>query len=193
MTVYNGAKRIEKLSKNELFDITFDLINAFRLVKSPIETAQLLQDLLTVKEIKNLSKRLRIAKLLISGKTQKQIVIELHCSYATVTKVSIWLNQGGEGLRQIISKLPGKYQKPKNLPRRPLEFQLPQLLLTVAQESLYQNQQRKIQDVRKLYENLNNKRVIDKALKDMFDKDFRKLNHRKKQAEFRKKIGSSQK
>ena len=64
------SKRLEKLTRNEQADLTFDLINAFSLVKNPLSTSLLLQDLLTALEIKNLSKRLRIAKFLLAGKKQ---------------------------------------------------------------------------------------------------------------------------
>src|SRR3989344_8763183 len=91
------VKRLEKLSKEEQLDITFDLINAISLVKGSEETALLLEDLLTAAEVKNLGKRLRIAKFLIAGKTHLEIVEQLRCGFATVAKVNMWLNQRGEG------------------------------------------------------------------------------------------------
>jgi len=56
-TFYSKPRRLEKLTKAELVELVFDLINSFRLVSNPKETAHFLQDLLTAKEIKNLSKR----------------------------------------------------------------------------------------------------------------------------------------
>ena len=111
------VKRLEKLSKEQQLDITFDLINAISLVKGAEETALLLQDLLTSVEVKNLGKRLRIAKLLITGKTHLEIVEEVHCSFASVSKVNMWLNQRGEGFKRIIAKLPKQYAMPR-LPNR---------------------------------------------------------------------------
>src|SRR3990172_5004862 len=124
-TYYGKLRREEKFSKEKRLELMFDLINSFRIVKNPIETADFLQDLLTSKEIKNLSIRLRIAKLLLSGNTHEEIVKTLHCSFATVAKVSSWLSQGGKGFKEVISKLPVKYEIPKNLPPIPIEFQLP--------------------------------------------------------------------
>lgn len=121
-TYYPRPKRLEKMSKEDQLDLMFDLINAFRLVKTPLETALLMQDLLTASEIKHLAKRLRIAKLLLDSETHRDIAGQLHCSLATVTKVSIWINQGGEGLKDVIAKLPGRYPTPKNLPKKPIEF-----------------------------------------------------------------------
>lgn len=177
---YPTPKRLEKLSKEEQLDLMFDLINAFRLVNTPFETALLIQDLLTASEIKHLAKRLRIAKLLIAGETQRDIAGKLHCSLATVTKVSIWLNQGGEGLKQIVDKLPSRYSMPKKLPRKPIEFQLPQVLLTTAQYTLARRQQKQIRKLSKFVENVENKKVLDKALQEMFDEDFRLSKSKKK-------------
>ena len=139
-TFYPTARRIDKLSKEEVLDLTFDLINAFRYVQTPLETALLMQDLLTGSEIRQLAKRLRIAKLLLKGETQRDIARQLHCSLATVTKVSIWLSRGGEGLRQIVSKLPKKYKMPEKLPSGPIEYHLPQLMIALAQYSLAKHQ-----------------------------------------------------
>mgnify|MGYP001558248479 FL=1 len=144
-TYYQKSKRIEKLSRDEQLEIMFDLINSFRIVKRPVETANFLQDLLTAKEIKNLAKRLRIAKLLLNKTTYEEIVSTVHVSYATVAKVSMWLNQGGDGFRDVISKLPIKYEVPKDLPRIPIEFQLPKVLLALAQYSITKSQNRKLE------------------------------------------------
>src|SRR3972149_8053714 len=127
-----NPERVEKLSRNEQLDLLFDLVNAFSSVKTPFETALLMQDLLTASEIKHLAKRLRIAKLLIQGLTQRQVAGEVRCSTATVIKVNAWLTRGGEGLRNVIAKLPGRYELPEKLPKIALEFQLPQTLLALA-------------------------------------------------------------
>ena len=107
-TYYPKLQRLDKLSREEHEDLAFDLINAFSLVKTPVESAFLLNDLLTRKEIENLAKRLRIAKLLVAGTKQEEIVEKVHCSFALVSKVKVWLSAGGEGLNRIISRLPKK-------------------------------------------------------------------------------------
>jgi len=131
-TYYERSKRTERLGRDEQLALMFDLINAVSIVKTPTETALFLKDLLTAKEIKNLAKRLRIAKLLLQEKTERAIAEELHCSFATISKVNTWLNEGGEGLRSVISKLPVKYAIPANLPKIPIEFQLPKLISTLV-------------------------------------------------------------
>lgn len=158
----------------------FDLINAFRLVKTPFETALLMQDLLTASEIKHLAKRLRIAKLLLDGETHRDIASKLHCSLATVTKISIWLNQGGEGLRETVARLPTRYPMPKNLPKKPIEFQLPQVLLALAQYSLATHQKKQIKEISGFLENVENKKILDKTLQEMFDEEFKQIQSEKK-------------
>lgn len=160
-TYYEKPKRIEKLSPNEKIDFMFDLINSFSIVRSPTETAFFLQDLLTANEIRNLSVRLRIAKLLLSGKTQREISQEVHSSLATVNKISIWLEEGGEGFKKVIAKLPIKYNLPKKLPRGPIEFHLPQLLLATGQYLVAKSQQTVLEKFKK---GIEKKRVLDKSL-----------------------------
>ncbi|MBI2074799.1 MAG: hypothetical protein HYT83_03125 [Candidatus Levybacteria bacterium] len=65
-------KRLEKLSKAELEDLVFDLVNALVMTNSVSEAALFLQDILTKKEMQTLGKRLRIAKLLLSGMTYEE-------------------------------------------------------------------------------------------------------------------------
>lgn len=157
-------------------ELMFDLINSFRVLKSPIETTNFLQDLLTAKEIKNLAKRLRIAKLLLTGVTFEEIVRTLHVSYATAAKVSTWLSEGGQGFREVISRLPIKYKIPKNLPPTPIEFHLPKLILTLAQYSIAKRQNLQLE---KFLEGVSQKEATDRALKESFAGEFKR---RKKKA-----------
>lgn len=174
--IYPKPKRLEKLSREEQLELFFDLINAFRMVSSLEDTAFLLKDLLTTKEIRNLAKRLRIAKLLLADKTQREIADDLHASFATITKVSLWLAQGGEGLRKVIQRLPQKYQMPKNLPPGPIEYYGPQLLYGLVQYTLATRQKARLE---KFMENIEEKRILDKSLQEAFDQHFKTLYKRK--------------
>ncbi len=99
-------KRFEKLSKKEQEELVFDLVNAFVQTKTLSDTALFVQDLLTKKELTTLAKRLRIAKLLLSGMTYEQIETQLHTSHSTVAKIAVWLSERGDGFRKIIEHLP---------------------------------------------------------------------------------------
>lgn len=174
-TYYERPKRLEKLSKNERLELVFDLINSFRFVKAPIAIANFLQDLLTAKEIGNLAKRLRIAKLLLKGRTYEEIVKSLHTSYVTVAKVSTWLTQGGSGFKEVISKLPVKYEIPKNLPPVPIEFQLPKVLFTLMQYSKAKSQNANLET---FLAGVDEKEAVNKSLRQMASEEFkRKKKH----------------
>jgi uncharacterized protein YerC len=158
---FDKTSRLDKLSKEQRENLTFDLINAFALVKSPAESALLMHDLLTNWEINNLAKRLAIAKLLLMGCKQEEIINELHCSYATIARVSVWLNEGGTGLKKVISKLPNKSSKPK-ITRSYPSPNLPKILITTFQELKYQKQETTIN---KFLNSLEEKNLIDASLK----------------------------
>lgn len=166
---YQKEGRLEKLSKDDVLDLTFDLVNAFGQIRSSNNAADIIKDLLTADEIKDLAKRLRIAKLLLSKASQREIATTVHCSLATVTKVSIWLQQSDGNLEKIISKLPTKYKMPKNLPKIPIEFQAPQALLATAKYILASNQNRKLNT---FMQKVESKKLTDKLLKKLLVKSF---------------------
>lgn len=157
------VKKFERLSRNEKIGLMFDLINAFRIVKKPYETACFLQDLLTANEIRNLSIRLRIAKLLLAGKTHREVQYELHTSPVTISKVRIWLDQGGEGFKKVIEKLPLKWKIPKDFPRGPIEFHLPQTLIALSQYGIAKSQEGRTE---RFIRNVESKKAMDKQLKE---------------------------
>ena len=158
------------MSKEDQLDLVFDLINAISLAKNPSETAALLEDLLTSSEVKNLAKRLRIAKLLLSGKTHEEIIDILHCSYATTAKVNMWLNQRGEGFKKIIAKLPKQYSMPR-LPNRPLTYHLPETLISLAGMALAGKQK---QGLEKFSDKMADKEMMDRSFQEAVDENFRK-------------------
>ncbi|KKQ91938.1 MAG: TrpR like protein, YerC/YecD [Candidatus Woesebacteria bacterium GW2011_GWB1_39_10] len=164
-TYYRKLQRAERIKPSERLTLFFDLISSFGLSKNPIDTANFLQDLLTANEITNLAVRLRIAKLLLAGKSYVEIKNETRTSSATITKVSMWLQEKGEGFRKVISKLPTKYQVLLKIPSGPLEFHLPQILLATFEQSQLG---RKKSLVEKFSENVNEKRSKDKQLKEQF-------------------------
>lgn len=183
-TFYEKPKRFDKLTKSDYEELAFDLINAFAIVKNPDDSALLLHDLLTKGEIKNLAKRLRIAKLLLSGMKQNDIVEELHCSFATITKVKIWLDEGGTGLKSVIQKLPKRISKPKATYTYPRP-NLPKIIFTAVQEMGYSTQKKR---VNKFLDNLEKKHLIDKQIREMVNEEFRDLYHARKKAVFKESI-----
>jgi len=151
-------------------DLVFDLINAFKSIKSVDESAFFLQDILTASEIKQLSIRLRIAKLLLSGMKQREVSSRLSTSIATVTKVNSWLNQKRDGFKNIIKKLPTKYNKPTKTIHGPIEYHLPEAIALSVQYIIADNQNKRVE---KLIDNLKSKSTTDKELKEISDEEYK--------------------
>ena len=149
------VKRIEKLSKKEQESLVLDLVNALVQAQTLSEAALFLQDLLTKSEMKILSKRLRIAKLLISGMTYQEIEKDLHVSHGTVAKIAAWLAERGDGFRKIIEKLPKEKQEEKwfersewdSFKRRYSLYFWPELLLEEIVKNANQKQKDRIKSV----------------------------------------------
>lgn len=167
-TFYPKPQRLDKLSKEEHEDLVFDLINAFSLVKTPVESAFLLNDLLTKKEIENLAKRLRIAKLLVSGTKQEEIIKKLHCSFGTVSKVKIWLAAGGKGLNRVIAKLPKKASAVSYRRTYP-QPNLPIMLAATIQHLMFTKDKKLVEN---FLDSLGEKNLIDRELREMLNEEF---------------------
>ena len=162
--------RIDKLSQTLKFELFLDLINAFSTLKSPIDSSLFLNDLLSAKEIRTLSIRLRIAKLILSGSKEREIADQLHCSFATISKIRAWLDEGGQGLEKVIKSLPLKYNLPKNLPSGPLEYHLPQMLLSSVQYVLHKKQKGLVDT---FTDKVDSKQLLDKQLQESVSDFYR--------------------
>jgi TrpR-related protein YerC/YecD len=84
-----------------------ELIKAFSTLETEKEIEHFLRDLLTIAEIKEFSKRLRIAKeLWTSEKSYLEIAKEVETSTTTVTRVAQWLfKEGLNGYQAVLKKL----------------------------------------------------------------------------------------
>lgn len=170
-------RRFDKLTFEEQEDLVFDLINAFSLMQTPLDTALLLQDLFTEKEVRNLAKRLRIAKLILSGKTTEEIIKEMHCSAATVSKVRMWLQNAGQGLTKVIKMLPKRrtVYRPKRIPG--VGYGLPQILLHFASEYLTTKEKGRLT---KFIEKMRVKSATDRDFREEVSADFRENRRKRK-------------
>lgn len=154
-TLITKTKRIEKLSKSEQESLVFDLVHALVQAQTSSEAALFLRDLLTQSEMKILSKRLRIAKLLLAGKTYEQIEEDLHVSHSTVAKIATWLAERGDGFRKIIEKIPKEphikrweeYSDWDKFKRRYSLYFWPELLLEEIIRSANKREKERIQEV----------------------------------------------
>lgn len=169
-------KRLEKFSTDDQQDLVFDLINAFALANNPLDAALLLQDLLTEDEIKDLAKRLRIAKLLLAGETHQNIVQEVHCSFATITKVRTWLDGAGEGFKKIVKKLPK--QRRISMPKRTpgVGYGLPSILDYYVSSTLKSSEQKNLQ---KFLQTMKGKTSSDKDFREETSIEFSRLKSKR--------------
>ena len=173
-TIYlEKIKRLEKLSQPEQGDLLFDLLSAFKIITTLDEVALFVQDLLTQSEVKRLSKRLGIARLLLEGKTYEEIEQELHTSHATIAKVTTWLAEKGDGFRFIIKKLPKK-KEPQylsilkdewgTLKRQYSIYLWPEILL---EEIIKTASKRKREKLQRVLENLKIKSELHKQIEGL--------------------------
>lgn len=104
MQVMSKFEKKHKLAKEEQQKLLLELCHALVVVKRLEEAANLLIDLFSKQEIEMIAKRLKIAKLLMKGKTYDQVCKELKVSSQTVARVGGWLDQAGAGYRLIIER-----------------------------------------------------------------------------------------
>ena len=68
------------------------------------EAYAFLEDVCTIKEIKDLSQRLRVAKMLRDGTSYLQISRETGASTATISRVSRCLEYGAGGYKTVLER-----------------------------------------------------------------------------------------
>jgi TrpR-related protein YerC/YecD len=85
---------------------TTKLFEAILALKTVPECEDFFRDLLTLAEIKEISKRLKMARLLSEGKKSYiQIAKEARTTTATVTRVAHWFKHGTGGYQMILNRL----------------------------------------------------------------------------------------
>ena len=81
------------------------LVKAILFLETPDEAKRFLRDLMTEKEIKEFSKRLKSAEMLMEKIPYSIIEKETGLSSTTIARVSKWLNGKGKGYQTIINRL----------------------------------------------------------------------------------------
>lgn len=173
------VKRLDKLSKNQKEDLLADLLAAFQIVRDPTEVVLFVQDLFSRSEVAHLAKRLRIAKLLLNGKTYEEIEKDIHTSHATVAKVAEWLTRKGDGFRRVIAKLPEEQRKDTSLvaqewnrlKRRYPRYFWPEILL---EEIVKMADTRQKERLRGLLSTLKEKSNFHKQLETILSQSYKK-------------------
>ena len=95
---------MNKKIKTEAVDHLFQAILA---LKSPEECYSFFEDLCTVPELKALSQRLEVAKMLSEGCVYSDIVSKTGASTATISRVNRSLNYGSDGYKVVFERVKG--------------------------------------------------------------------------------------
>lgn len=88
--------------KNEFTEL---LVEAFVKIENKEQAYRLLEDLCTIKEIKDLSQRISVAKLLRQKTTYTDIEKLTNASSATISRVNRALNYGANGYNILLDKI----------------------------------------------------------------------------------------
>ena len=81
------------------------LIDAIVRLEDRDEAARFLRDLCTLNELRDMSQRWAVARLLDDGLHYAQISRETGASTATITRIASWLNHGEGGYREALDRL----------------------------------------------------------------------------------------
>lgn len=89
---------------------TDDLFEAIMSLNSIDECYLFFEDACTIKELREISQRFHVAKLLESGQNYQEVNAETGVSTATICRVNKCLNYGSGGYRTVIDRLKKKGQ-----------------------------------------------------------------------------------
>lgn len=90
----------------KLKDVNVDyLFKAVLSLKSMEECYNFFDDLCTVPELKALSQRLEVAKMLSEGRVYSDIVAKTGASTATISRVNRSLNYGSDGYKVVFERV----------------------------------------------------------------------------------------
>lgn len=94
--------------KDELND---QLCKSVLCLKNIEECYQFFEDICTISELKALSQRLEVARMLGDGHTYDDIVERTGASTATISRVKRCLNYGADGYKIVLERLAEQEQK----------------------------------------------------------------------------------
>ena len=82
------------------------LCQAVLALKNMDECYQFCEDICTISELKAMSQRLEVARMLKAGHTYDDIVEQTGASTATISRVKRCLNYGADGYKTVLERLP---------------------------------------------------------------------------------------
>ena len=111
-----GKVKYYELTDEEKRKFLGDFYSAVAFLKTREDVKIFFKDLLTLSEITMLSRRIQIAKKLLSNYTHEEIRKELKVGFTTISNVERWLNNGFGGYKKTLDKFKqqNKNKKTKN-------------------------------------------------------------------------------
>lgn len=88
-----------------------ELMQAVVLLETPQEAMDFFEDLCTINELKAMSQRLAVARMLRAQKVYTEIVETTGASTATISRVNRCLNYGTDGYNTLLDRLDEKERK----------------------------------------------------------------------------------
>ncbi len=88
-----------------LTDDTRALVRAILALENESEAARFLRDLCTLGELRDMTQRWAVVRLLDAGLHYADISRRTGASTATITRIASWLNHGEGGYRLVLTKL----------------------------------------------------------------------------------------
>jgi len=95
----NNSVNVWKSSEAE------DLVAALLSIDNPELMKSFLRDIMTEKEINELSARLQAAKMLINSAKYTDIAYTTGLSSRTIARISDWIKKGNGGYREVVTNL----------------------------------------------------------------------------------------
>lgn len=89
-------------------DLNDQLCRAVLSLQNVDECYQFFEDICTVSELKALSQRLEVARMLRAGHTYEEVVERTGASTATISRVKRCLNYGADGYDTVLKRLNSK-------------------------------------------------------------------------------------
>ena len=169
----NSKKSTNKKSQGEMF---YKLCSAVSKIKRPEEIASFLSDLLTANEVKMISKRLKIAEMILDEFSYQEIKEELGVGDGTIARIQEWLNISGEGYRKAVEITKGKdmvkeddYFKSNynNIKKKYPMYYWPEIVLENIIKNSNQKQKDEIRRVVEQMDKMKEKTDLYKKLKKM--------------------------
>ena len=90
---------------------TDELFKAILSLKSVDECYDFFEDLCTMKELADMTQRIRAAHMLLDGATYEQIVKKVEISTATISRINRCIQYGSGGYKTILDRAAPKQKK----------------------------------------------------------------------------------